>query len=90
MLRSSFEFLLLVTLLNLLTIIVFLDQISAHVQASFRLEKPVSQLIPYIERLEDEIFDEISLPNTKVLVKLLLLHFFPQVSLPRHKKWLIS
>lgn len=40
----------------------------AHVQASFRLEKPVSQLILYIERLEDEIFDEISLPNTKVAI----------------------
>ncbi|KAL5096344.1 hypothetical protein RYX36_000671 [Vicia faba] len=41
---------------------------SATVQASFRLEKPVSQLIPYIERLQDDIFGEIALPNTKVAI----------------------
>ncbi|XP_019424633.1 PREDICTED: uncharacterized protein LOC109333581 isoform X2 [Lupinus angustifolius] len=41
---------------------------SATVQASFRLEKPVSQLIPYIERLEYDISDEIGLPHTKVAV----------------------
>ncbi|XP_058771784.1 uncharacterized protein LOC131645142 [Vicia villosa] len=41
---------------------------SATVQASFRLETPVSQLIPYIERLQDDIFGEIALPNTKVAI----------------------
>ncbi|KAE9591883.1 hypothetical protein Lalb_Chr20g0123421 [Lupinus albus] len=43
-------------------------KLSATVQASFRLEKPVSQLIPYIERLEYDIFGEIGLPHTKVAV----------------------
>ncbi|MED6157440.1 hypothetical protein PIB30_023010 [Stylosanthes scabra] len=46
------------------------DQIknSASVQASFRLDKPISELLPYIERLEYDIFAEIGLPNTKVAV----------------------
>ncbi|OIW13612.1 hypothetical protein TanjilG_07954 [Lupinus angustifolius] len=46
------------------------DQIkhSATVQASFKLEKPVSQLIPYIERLEYDIYGEIGLPHTKVAI----------------------
>ncbi|KAL2968815.1 hypothetical protein AAZX31_15G045900 [Glycine max] len=39
---------------------------SASVQTSFRLEKPVSQLIPYIETLQHDIRDEIALPNTEV------------------------
>ncbi|CAJ1963630.1 unnamed protein product [Sphenostylis stenocarpa] len=42
--------------------------ISATVQTSFRLEKPVSQLIPYIEKLEYDIYGEIALPNTKVAI----------------------
>ncbi|CAL0309549.1 unnamed protein product [Lupinus luteus] len=41
---------------------------NATVQASFRLEKPISQLIPYIERLEYDIYGEIGLPHTKVAV----------------------
>ncbi|KAJ1434993.1 hypothetical protein SESBI_05361 [Sesbania bispinosa] len=41
---------------------------SATVQTSFRLEKPVSQVIPYIERLEYDIYGEIALPNTKVAI----------------------
>ncbi|KAK7246839.1 hypothetical protein RIF29_41709 [Crotalaria pallida] len=41
---------------------------SATVQASFKLEKPVSQLIPYVERLEYDINDEIGLPRTKVAI----------------------
>ncbi|XP_027330690.1 uncharacterized protein LOC113846510 isoform X2 [Abrus precatorius] len=41
---------------------------SATVQTSFRLEKPVSQLIPYIETLEYDIYGEIALPNTKVAI----------------------
>jgi len=38
----------------------------AAVQTSFRLEKPVSQLIPYVKTLEYDIYGEIALPNTKV------------------------
>ncbi|RDX57645.1 hypothetical protein CR513_63095, partial [Mucuna pruriens] len=41
---------------------------SASVQTSFRLEKPVSQLIPYIETLEYDIYGEIALPSTKVAI----------------------
>ncbi|KAL2342173.1 hypothetical protein Fmac_010113 [Flemingia macrophylla] len=41
---------------------------SASVQTSFRLEKPVSQLIPYIKSLEYDIYGEIALPNTKVAI----------------------
>ncbi|KAF7842695.1 putative transmembrane protein [Senna tora] len=41
---------------------------SATVQAGFRLEKPVSQLIPYIGRLEYDIYSEIGVPDTKVAV----------------------
>ncbi|MED6119523.1 hypothetical protein PIB30_012714 [Stylosanthes scabra] len=46
------------------------DQIknSASVQASFRLDKPISELLPYIQRLEYDIYGEIGLPNTKVAV----------------------
>ncbi|XP_054777884.1 uncharacterized protein LOC129285927 isoform X2 [Prosopis cineraria] len=40
----------------------------ATVQASFKLEKPVSQLIPYIKRLEYDIYSEIGVPNTEVAV----------------------
>ncbi|KAI4299006.1 hypothetical protein L6164_032505 [Bauhinia variegata] len=43
-------------------------KLSATVQAYFRLVKPASQLIPYIERLEYDIYSEIGLPNTKVAV----------------------
>ncbi|KAF1895318.1 hypothetical protein Lal_00043964 [Lupinus albus] len=41
---------------------------AATVQASFKLEKPVSQLIPYIKRLEYDIYGEIGLPHTKVAI----------------------
>ncbi|XP_028775483.1 uncharacterized protein LOC114732362 isoform X1 [Neltuma alba] len=41
---------------------------SATVQASFKLEKPVSQLIPYIKRLEYDIYSEIGVPNTEVAI----------------------
>ena len=40
--------------------------ISAPVQASFRLQKPVSLLSVYTSRLEREILDEIGVPNAKV------------------------
>ena len=35
------------------------------IQVSFILEKLVSQLIPYIERLQDDMFSEIALPKYK-------------------------
>ncbi|KAI9110519.1 hypothetical protein K1719_018385 [Acacia pycnantha] len=38
------------------------------VQASFTLEKPVSELIPYIKKLEYDIYSEIGVPNTEVAV----------------------
>jgi len=47
----------------------------AAVQTSFRLEKPVSELIPYVEKLEYDIYGEIALPNTKVSTMLLFLYF---------------
>lgn len=40
--------------------------ISATVQAYFRLEQPVAKLIPYIEKLEYDIYSEIGVPDTKV------------------------
>lgn len=39
----------------------------ATVQANFRLQKPVSELVPHIERLEYDINEEIGVPNAKVL-----------------------
>ncbi|XP_028775476.1 uncharacterized protein LOC114732353 [Neltuma alba] len=42
--------------------------LSPTVQASFKLEKPVSQLIPYIKRLEYDIYSEIGVPNTEVAI----------------------
>ncbi|GLT41924.1 hypothetical protein SLA2020_159520 [Shorea laevis] len=41
---------------------------SATVQAYFRLPNPVSQLVPQVKRLEYDIYEEISLPNTKVAI----------------------
>ncbi|KAJ4842125.1 hypothetical protein Tsubulata_048387, partial [Turnera subulata] len=41
-------------------------KLAATVQAYFRLQKPVSQLVKQIERLEYDIFSEISIPYTKV------------------------
>ncbi|KAL5789798.1 hypothetical protein ACOSQ2_004686 [Xanthoceras sorbifolium] len=43
-------------------------KLSATVQAYFRLQKPVSQLVPHIERLEYDIYEEISVPNAKVAI----------------------
>ncbi|KAF5743911.1 hypothetical protein HS088_TW08G00499 [Tripterygium wilfordii] len=43
-------------------------KLSATVQACFRLQKPVSQLVPYIERLEYDIYGEISTPDMKVVI----------------------
>lgn len=43
---------------------------SATVQASFRLQKSVSMLIPQIGRLEYDIYSEIGVPYTKVCFKL--------------------
>uniref|UniRef100_A0A2P2J6G1 Uncharacterized protein MANES_10G129700 n=1 Tax=Rhizophora mucronata TaxID=61149 RepID=A0A2P2J6G1_RHIMU len=43
-------------------------KLSATVQASFRLQKPVSHLIPHIESLEYDIYGEIGVPDSKVLL----------------------
>ncbi|EPS61551.1 hypothetical protein M569_13245, partial [Genlisea aurea] len=43
-------------------------KISARVQSSFKLPKPVFDLIPYIPRLEYDINDEIGVPSFKVAV----------------------
>ncbi|RWR78584.1 mastermind-like domain-containing protein 1 isoform X1 [Cinnamomum micranthum f. kanehirae] len=40
----------------------------APVQASFRLQRPVSLLTAYTSELESEILDEIGMPNTKVSI----------------------
>lgn len=47
----------------------FYMHISATVQASFRLQKPVSLLIPHIERLEYDISGEVGVPHTKVVLE---------------------
>ncbi|XP_051144651.1 uncharacterized protein LOC127260777 [Andrographis paniculata] len=41
---------------------------SATVQAYFRLNKPVSELIPYIKRLEYDLNGELGVPSSKVAV----------------------
>lgn len=43
-------------------------KLSASVQASFRLQKPVSEVVPCIGRLEYDIYGEIGVPDTKVAV----------------------
>ncbi|KAJ9158611.1 hypothetical protein P3X46_024176 [Hevea brasiliensis] len=43
-------------------------KLRATVQAYFRLQKPVSQLVPHIGRLEYDINDEIGVPNAKVAI----------------------
>lgn len=43
-------------------------KLSAAVQAYFRLQKPVSELVPHIGRLEYDITDEIGVPQAKVAV----------------------
>ncbi|GFQ04687.1 hypothetical protein PHJA_002612700 [Phtheirospermum japonicum] len=43
-------------------------KLSATVQSYFKLEKPVSELVPYIARLEYDINDEIGVPSSKVAV----------------------
>lgn len=54
----------------------------ATVQAYFRLDKPVSQLVPHIGRLEYDIFGEIAISDTKVL--------FQGNSLPPSHKFISS
>lgn len=49
-------------------IYVFYLFITASVQASFRLQKAVSELVPCIGRLEYDIYGEIGVPDTKVAV----------------------
>ncbi|KAJ0078402.1 hypothetical protein Patl1_36876 [Pistacia atlantica] len=43
-------------------------KLSATVQAYFRLEMPVSQLVPHIERLEYDLYEEIGVPDAKVAI----------------------
>ncbi|KAL3814474.1 hypothetical protein ACJIZ3_015742 [Penstemon smallii] len=43
-------------------------KLSASVQAHFKLQKPVSDLVPYIERLEYDVNGEIGVPSLKVAV----------------------
>ncbi|KAL8168348.1 hypothetical protein V2J09_009847 [Rumex salicifolius] len=43
-------------------------KLSASIQAYFRLQKPVSLLVPHIRQLEDEINKEIGVPDTKVTI----------------------
>ncbi|GAB4847826.1 hypothetical protein Ancab_026887 [Ancistrocladus abbreviatus] len=43
-------------------------KLQATVKAYFRLQKPVAQLIAYVDQLEDELFEEVGVPDTKVVV----------------------
>ncbi|KAE8009070.1 hypothetical protein FH972_005526 [Carpinus fangiana] len=43
-------------------------KLSATVQSYFRLDKPVSQLVPHIGRLEYDIYGEVGVPDTKVAI----------------------
>ncbi|GMI73356.1 hypothetical protein HRI_001004900 [Hibiscus trionum] len=43
-------------------------KLSATVHAYFKLQKPVSDLVQYIEKLEYDIFEEIGVPATKVAI----------------------
>ncbi|KAL3843703.1 hypothetical protein ACJIZ3_001106 [Penstemon smallii] len=43
-------------------------KLSASVQAYFKLQKPVLELVPYIARLEYDINEEIGVPSSKVAV----------------------
>ncbi|CAH9082098.1 unnamed protein product [Cuscuta europaea] len=55
-------------------------KLSSSVQASFQLDKAVSDITPYIDRLEYNIFGEIGVPFTKVAV----LHVHPAAVLSNH------
>lgn len=39
---------------------------SADIQATFMLAKPFSQLVPHVQKLEYDIFEEIGVPESKV------------------------
>ncbi|XP_057806136.1 formin-like protein 7 isoform X2 [Salvia miltiorrhiza] len=43
-------------------------KLSATVQSYFQLQKPISELIPYISRLEYDVNEEIGVPSLKVAV----------------------
>lgn len=45
---------------------------SASAQAYFCLEKPVSHIVPHIERLEYDINAEIGVPGAKVQLQLII------------------
>lgn len=52
--------------------------VSAEIKVGFTLEKPVSFLTSHIDKLGNDIFEEIGVPNSKVLdaFSLSLSHFF--------------
>ncbi|KAL3538561.1 hypothetical protein ACH5RR_001927 [Cinchona calisaya] len=43
-------------------------KLSATVQAYLTLQRPVAQLVPHINELEYDIFEEIGVPSTKVMI----------------------
>lgn len=43
-------------------------KLASTTQASFRLEKPVSDIVPHIARLEYDILEEIAIPGLKVAI----------------------
>ena len=43
-------------------------KLNAPVHAYFKLQKPISELVQHIEKLEYDIYEEIGVPNTKVAI----------------------
>ncbi|XP_044462106.1 uncharacterized protein LOC123193291 [Mangifera indica] len=43
-------------------------KLSSTVQASFRLEIPVSEIVPHMERLEYDLYNEIGVPDAEVAI----------------------
>ncbi|KAM0952630.1 hypothetical protein DsansV1_C02g0015051 [Dioscorea sansibarensis] len=44
------------------------DALAADIQAAFMLAKPFSQLVPHVQKLEYDIFEEIGVPDSKVSI----------------------
>ncbi|KAH7655600.1 hypothetical protein IHE45_18G022900 [Dioscorea alata] len=44
------------------------DALAADIQATFMLAKPFAQLVPHVQKLEYDIFEEIGVPESKVSV----------------------
>lgn len=66
-------------------LIKIISSVSAEIKVGFTLEKPVSFLTSHIDKLGNDIFEEIGVPNSKVpdacslfffLLKFLLLEVF--------------